>query len=109
MKELTKNKKIALFTLVYHLLATIPEYDLTMHEREMEYYHILITDEGYIGRTYEYGDSVDSFLAKHTRKRSSTLYVFGLLRMSVAILGLVTFPTNTYPPYENRLCSLCSL
>ncbi len=48
MKELTKDEKIALLVEVNKLLATIPDYQLTMPVIEMEYADILITDQGYI-------------------------------------------------------------
>jgi len=59
MKELTKDEKIALLVEVNKLLATIPDYQLTMPVIEMEYADILITDQGYIKRLYlEYGEII---------------------------------------------------
>ena len=55
MKELTKDEKIALLVEVNKLLATIPDYQLTMPVIEMEYAGILITDQGYIKRLMKAG------------------------------------------------------
>ena len=64
MKELTKDEKIALLVEVNKLLATIPDYQLTMPVIEMEYADILITDQGYIKRLYlEYGEISEEFFA----------------------------------------------
>lgn len=64
MKELTKDEKIALLVEVNKLLATIPDYQLTMAVIEMEYADILTTDQGYIKRLYlEYGEISEEFFA----------------------------------------------
>ena len=65
MKELTKDEKIALLVEVNKLLATIPDYQMAMPVIEMEYFHIFITDKGYIMRLYlEYGEISEEFLGE---------------------------------------------
>lgn len=65
MKELTMDEKMALLAEVNKLLATIPDYQLAMPVRDMEYDDIFITDKGYIECLYlEYGEICDEFLGK---------------------------------------------
>lgn len=65
MKELTKDEKIALLVEVNKLLATIPDYQMAMPVNEIEYFHIFITDKGYIKRLYlEYGEISEEFLGE---------------------------------------------
>ena len=65
MKELTKDEKIALLVEVNKLLATIPDYQLALPVNEIEYFHIFITDKGYIKRLYlEYGEISEEFLGE---------------------------------------------
>ena len=61
MKELTMEEKMTLLIEINSLLATIPDYQLAMSESEMEYYHIFITDKGYIDRLYLEYLSFNSF------------------------------------------------
>ena len=77
MKELTMEEKMTLLIEINSLLATIPDYQLAMSESEMEYYHIFITDKGYIDRLYlEYGEISDKFLGKTRKEAIQSLHVW---------------------------------
>ena len=102
MKEMTMDEKKALLVEVNKLLATIPDYQLAMSESEMEYYHIFITDKGYIDRLYlEYGEISDKFLGK-TRKEA----IQSLAHNWIFMYGEDLFAAKLYWSWEKKLSQI---
>jgi len=102
MKELTMDEKKGLLAEVNKLLATIPDYQLAMSESEMEYYHIFITDKGYIDRLYlEYGEISDKFLGK-TRKEA----IQSLAHNWIFMYGEDLFAAKLYWSWEKKLSQI---
>jgi hypothetical protein len=88
MKELTKDEKIALLVEVNKLLATIPNYQLALPVNEIEYFHIFITDKGYIKRLYlEYGEISEEFLGE-TREEA----IVSLAHERIVAYSCITSP-----------------
>ena len=102
MKELTMEEKMTLLIEINSLLATIPDYQLAMSESEMEYYHIFITDKGYIDRLYlEYGEISDKFLGK-TRKEA----IQSLAHNWIFMYGEDLFAAKLYWSWEKKLSQI---
>ena len=96
------DEKKGLLVEVNKLLATIPDYQLAMSESEMEYYHIFITDKGYIDRLYlEYGEISDKFLGK-TRKEA----IQSLAHNWIFMYGEDLFAAKLYWSWEKKLSQI---
>lgn len=81
-----------------NLLATIPDYQMTMPVTDVEYSKILITDKGYILRlNLEYGEIYDVFLGK-TREEA----IKGLAHERIETYTDIT-PPDVYYPNEKDL------
>ncbi len=111
MKEFTKEEKMTLLAEINDLLATIPDYQLVMSESDIDYHHILISDQGYINRLYlEYGEIYEEFIGA-TREEAIR---------SLAHTWIVSYGWHLYieplrswekrEPYDEkyqRFCALC--
>jgi len=97
MKKMTKDERMALLVEVNKLLATIPDYQLAVPEREIEYDDILISDQGYVKRYYlEYGEVKDVFLGK-TREEAIASLAHGW----VDTYRCITAPNLLWPNEKN--------
>ena len=97
MKQLTMDERTALVLEINKLLATIPDYQLTMPESEMEDNNFFITDQGYVQRHYfEKGDISDDFIGETREEAIATLAHKWIVKYS-----RFTSPKQLWPSEEN--------